>query len=128
MNKKVFILLCGDTLTVAILTAIGFASHNALGSAPALRLAATFFPTLVAWLLIAPWLGLYDPQITEKANQLWRPVWAIVLAGPMAAFLRSLMLDALPIIPIFVLVLIGTSALGMLIWRFAYWLWARHHP
>ncbi len=125
MNKKTWILLLGDTLTVAILTAIGFASHNELGTAPALRLAATFFPTLVAWLLIAPWLGLYDPQITGDPRQLWRPAWAVVLAGPMAAFLRSLMLESLPIIPIFVLVLIATSALGMLIWRILYWLWTR---
>ncbi len=125
MSKKTFILLIGDALTVAILTAIGFASHNALGSASLLRLAATFFPTLIAWLLIAPWLGLYNPQITGDPRQLWRPAWAIVLAGPLAALLRSLMLNFQPIVPLFVLVLIITSAAGMLVWRFLYWLWVQ---
>ncbi len=87
-----------------------------------MRIAATFFPTLLAWLLIAPWLGLYRPEIYANGRQLWRAGWAVILAAPLAGLLRSLMLGFAPILPIFVLVLAATSALGMLIWRGIWWL------
>ena len=52
-------------------------------------------------------------------RQLWRPFWAMVLAAPLASWLRGVWLNA-PIMPIFVLVLGGFSALGILAWRAVY--------
>lgn len=122
MNKNKYILLLGDTLAVVIITVIGFLFHKTLLTTPLMRIAATFFPTLLAWLLIAPWLGLYRPEIYANGRQLWRAGWAVILAAPLAGLLRSLMLGFAPILPIFVLVLAATSALGMLIWRGIWWL------
>jgi hypothetical protein len=41
----------------------------------------------------------------------------MILAGPMAAFLRSLFLGGAPILPVFIVILGGISALSLLVWR-----------
>ncbi len=125
MKNKISLLFLGDTLSVAIVTVIGFLSHNSLLTVPFSRIAATFFPTLAGWLLIAPWLELYRSEIYADKRMLWRAGWVAILAAPLAALFRSLMLELAPIMPIFVLVLAATSALGMLIWRGIWWWFAR---
>lgn len=115
-----YYLIIGDILTLAVVTVIGFASHGTAGTAGS-RLLTTFIPLLAAWLLIAPHLKVYDHDVALDGRQLWRPFWAMVLAGPMAAWLRGLILNS-PILPIFVIILGGVSALAILAWRGLYWL------
>ncbi|MEN8172153.1 MAG: DUF3054 domain-containing protein [Chloroflexota bacterium] len=117
--KQNWILISGDIFAAAIITAWGFASHDRLGSA-GFRLLTTFVPVLIAWIMVAPFLGAYDPQRVADARQLWRPFWAMVIAGPMAALIRAFWLGQ-AIAPIFVVVLGGFSALGILAWRTVYW-------
>ena len=114
------ILLAGDILVLAVVTVIGFARHGELASSGA-RYLTTFIPLAVAWLLVAPFLGVFDPQRVANPRQLWRPFWAMVLAGPMAGWLRGVLLNE-PIQPVFVAVLGGISALALLAWRSLYWL------
>lgn len=113
-------LIGGDLIAIVVVTILGFASHGTATSAGA-RMLTTFIPLAVAWFLIAPFLGLYDPLRAADARQLWRPVLAMAFAGPFAAWLRGVMLGA-PILPLFVAVLGGSAALGMFVWRFLYWL------
>ena len=115
-----YYLIIGDILTLAVVTVIGFASHGTAGTAGS-RMLTTFIPLLAAWLLIAPHLKVYDHDVALDGRQLWRPFWAMVLAGPMAAWLRGLILNS-PILPIFVIILGGVSALAILSWRGLYWL------
>lgn len=115
-----YYLIIGDILTLTIVTVIGFASHGTAGTAGS-RMLTTFIPLLVAWLLIAPHLKVYDRDIVLDGRQLWRPFWAMVLAGPMAAWLRGVLLNS-PILPAFVIILGGVSALAILAWRGLYWL------
>lgn len=112
-------LFVGDALTLALVTMFGFATHNTLGSAGS-RMLTTYLPLLVSWMLIAPHLGAYDLRRVVEFRQLWRPFWAMVLAGPFAAFLRAAWLGT-AILPIFVVVLGGISALALLAWRLVYW-------
>ena len=119
MNKNILIL--GDILTIALVTIIGFVSHGEAGLAFLPRMAAAFFPLVIAWFLLAPWFGLFQDEIVHNARQLWRPALTAIFAGPLAAVLRGLILNA-PIIPIFAVVLGATLALGMLIWRGLYFL------
>lgn len=112
------ILLAGDTLVLALMTVIGFASHDLLGSA-GLRMLTTFLPFLVAWLLVAPHLGAFNRKHVNDARQLWRPFWAMILAAPMAAWLRGVWLGT-PILPVFVAVIGGLNALAMFVWRALY--------
>jgi hypothetical protein len=122
-NRWLILLILGDTITFLLVTLFGFASHGTLDSA-GLRLLTTFAPLLISWLLVAPHLKVYDYKVVIDYRQLWRPFWAMVLAGPMAAWLRGLILSA-PIIPLFVIILGGVSAIAILFWRGLFWLVVR---
>jgi len=120
MNNKLFSkeqwwLLAGDVAAVAVVTVWGFASHRTLGTA-GWRMLSTFVPVLVAWWMVGPFLGVYDFSRATDCRQLWRPFWAMVLAGPMAALLRAFWLGGV-IVPLFVIVLGGVGALGIALWR-----------
>ena len=116
--KGQLVLLVGDVLTISLVTVLGFASHGTLGNAGS-RMLTTFVPLVIAWFMVAPFLGVYDLVYASTVRQLWRPFWAAVLAGPMAAWLRGVWLNA-PILPLFVVVLGGVSALSLLAWRGLY--------
>lgn len=119
MGKRVLIL--GDILAIGLITLIGFATHGETDLAFLPRMAATFFPLVIGWFLLAPRLGLFQEEVISQARQLWRPALTAFFAAPMAAVLRGLMLNA-PIIPIFAIVLGAASALGMVVWRALYFL------
>jgi hypothetical protein len=123
MNKKQ-LLIAGDLLALAVVTVIGFATHGETGVCFLPRMLAAFIPLTVAWFLLAPWFGLFQQEITSNPSLLWRPVLAMLFAGPFAVILRGLILNA-PIIPIFGVVLSATSAFGMLVWRGIYFLMNR---
>lgn len=117
-NLSYLWLLAGDLIVLALVTVFGFASHDEL-SAGISRYLATFIPLLIAWLLTAPFLGAYDADKVMEARQLWRPFWAMVLAGPMMGLLRGLLLGTV-VVPAFVIVVGGISAIALLAWRFVY--------
>jgi hypothetical protein len=118
MSKLIFLVL-GDIIALAIITVIGFATHSETDLSFLPRMMTTFIPLVVGWFLIAPWLGLFDAQYTTTPKQLWRPPLAMLLASPMTAVLRAAMLNAVAL-PLFALVLGGSAALGMLVWRGLY--------
>lgn len=113
---KQYFLILGDILALLLVTMIGFASHGEANASFVPRMAAAFFPLLIAWFLLAPFLELFRPEITSNSKQLWRPAFTMIFAGPLAAVLRGLILNA-PIIPSFAVVLSLTSAFGLLVWR-----------
>ena len=121
MTQDRSVLIAGDILAIGLVTIIGFATHGDTGLSFLPRMAATFFPLVIAWFLLAPWLGLFQDEVIHNARQLWRPALAALFAAPLAAVLRGLMLNT-PIIPIFAVVLSATSALGMVVWRALYFL------
>ncbi|GAP15502.1 hypothetical protein LARV_03291 [Longilinea arvoryzae] len=107
-------LVIGDGLVVLAITLFGFESHNQ--SLTGLRWMSTFLPVVLAWGLIAPWFGLYQPQVVNRPWQVWRILPTLILATPLAVFLRSLWLGR-PIIWVFALVLGGILMLAFFIWR-----------
>lgn len=110
-------LLAGDIVAALVVTLIGFLTHY--GDIEGWRWLTTFIPVAVAWQAVAPWLGAYDTQITRQPNQVWRFALAALLSAPLAATLRGLWLNA-AILPVFVVVMALTNALGFLIWRLAW--------
>ena len=120
MNKSILIL--GDSLAIAILTIIGFASHGEADLSFLPRMVALFFPLSISWFFLAPALKLFRPETVSDPRQLWRPALAALFAASLAAVLRGFILSS-PVIPIFAAVLAATSALGMVIWRGLYLLW-----
>ncbi len=101
---------------LALLTILGFASHDrlALGALP--RMLATFFPLTVGWFLLAPALGLFRAEYLRVEAGVWRAALAAFFAAQLAVILRGLWLNA-AVQPLFGLVLGATSALGMALWR-----------
>jgi hypothetical protein len=119
-SSSLFIwLIAGDLITLALVTVFGFSTHQELGTA-GLRMLTTYLPLLAGWLLVAPFLGLFQLDTIFEARQLWRPFYAMLLAAPMAAFLRGAWL-ARPVLPVFVVILGGVSALAILAWRIIFW-------
>ena len=119
MRNRKWFPYAGDILALAILTFIGFSTHGETGIAFLPRMGAIFVPMMISWFLIAPWFGLFQPEITSNPKQLWRSALAMLFAAPLVAVLRGFILNA-PIIPIFVAVLGVTTALGMAMWRGIY--------
>lgn len=122
MQKSTWTLIAGDILALAVITIIGFASHGESNISFVPRMFTTFIPLGVSWFLFAPWLGLFDAQVTSDPKQLWRPPLAMLLAAPMSAILRATMLNAVAL-PLFTIILGGSTAIGMLIWRGLYLWW-----
>ena len=123
MGKIPTNLVAGDVLAISVVTIIGFATHGEAGAALLPRMLTTFAPLTLGWFLIAPFLGLFNPEITSAPRQLWRPALAMIFAGPLAALLRAVLLNTV-VIPIFGIVLSGSAGLGMLLWR-ALWCWLK---
>ncbi len=119
MDKSKWTLIVGDILALVVITVIGFVSHGETDISFVPRMAATFLPLVVGWFLIAPWLGLFNIKIVANPKQLWRPPLAMLLASPMTAILRAAILNAVAL-PLFTLILGGSAALGMLVWRGLY--------
>ena len=119
-RNQLFILVTVDTLMLLVVTWLGFATHNrGLGDG---RWLTTFIPMVFSWFLAAPGLGLYRAGTADRVQDFWRPIIAAALAAPLAVLLRALWLQQ-TVIPIFGLVMIATTAAGMLLWRLAWAAW-----
>ena len=116
--------MVGDVIALAVITVIGFASHGETDISFVPRMLTTFIPLVVSWFLIAPWLGLFNALIISNPRLLWRPPLAMLLAAPMTAILRAVMLNSVAL-PLFTLILGGSAALGMLFWRILYLWWSK---
>ena len=121
MSKQTTLAL-GDIIVLAITTVIGFATHGETDLAFLPRMLTTFTPLIISWFLIAPWLGLFNAQVTSAPKQLWRAPLAMLLGAPMTAILRAAMLNTVAL-PLFTLILGSSAALGLLIWRWLYYYW-----
>jgi hypothetical protein len=121
MNKQLALVI-GDSVVMGMITIIGFVSHGELDTASLPRMMTTFLPLLAGWFLTAPWLGLFDLQ-KPQYSYIWRVPLAMLLAAPLTAILRAAVLDATAL-PLFTLVLGGSSTIGMLIWR-TLWRWIK---
>jgi len=84
----------------------------------------TFFPVLVSWFLIAPWLGLFDEQVIANPKLLWRILLAMLFAAPLAVILRATLLHSAHNL-FLCSSLVGSNAIGMLVWRVLYLLMAK---
>jgi hypothetical protein len=116
VRRMLPVLLIGDTIVFLLATLLGFASHAELSPGRLNRMAATFFPFLAAWLLTSPWMGVYDRRMILGGSGLIRPFAAAVIAAPFGAFLRGVWFSA-PVIPLFVVIMGGVTALLMFVWR-----------
>ncbi|MDD2694905.1 MAG: DUF3054 domain-containing protein [Anaerolineales bacterium] len=120
-DEKRTLLILGDVITLVLVTLFGFASHGELESA-GWRMLTTLLPMALAWFAVAPVAGAYQEEGLKSLRQLWRPLYAMLLAGPLAAILRGVWLNR-PVIPAFALVLAAVGGAAILAWRLLYY-WA----
>ena len=118
MNKK-NTLIIGDIISLAILTVIGFATHGETDTSYLPRMAAVFFPMVVGWFILIPWMGLFDEQIIANPKNLWRIILVMLFLAPLAATVRAAILGA-AMLPLFPLILGSSNAIGMVVWRWLY--------
>jgi hypothetical protein len=119
LSRQMFILLLGDVTMIAVVTIFGFATHGRLDSGGN-RMLTTFLPVLAAWLCVGPFFMVYDSGVARQLRALWRPWYAMIIAAPLAGWLRGVWLDQ-PVIPVFIFVLGGFSSLAVLAWRVVYY-------
>lgn len=112
--------MIGDIAVLVLLTVIGFATHLTLDAFG--RMIVTLLGTLLAWGAVAPFLGVYDPEVIADARSVWRVGWAWLLAAPLATFLRGAALDR-DIPWEFVLVTILVNGFALVAWRIGLGWW-----
>jgi hypothetical protein len=117
LNNLSFSLLIGDAITLLLVTLAGFLSHNS--QIDLVRYLATALPLILAWGMTSPWLGLLESEKQLVRQIWWKVLWAVTLSTPFALLLRGWILNSAIQIP-FALVMIATSAAGMLAWRLVY--------
>ena len=120
LSRTQSIWLIGDLLVLLVVTLFGFDSHSADTEITISRMWSTWVPWSVAWLLLAPHLGVFDEQRMQDGKQLWRPFWAMILASPMGGMLRGFWLGA-SVLPLFIVIFGGVATLAVTGWRAIYW-------
>jgi hypothetical protein len=115
-NQSSRIALIGDIGVYFLATILGFLSHSGESDPSASRMAATFLPFLLGWILIAPWLGSYDPGKIVDLNSVWRPALGALYSAPIGAFGRSVWLNSATL-PLFVVIMGGVTAVLLILWR-----------
>jgi hypothetical protein len=115
-KNLMIILWAGDAAALGIVTLIGFASHGELAEA-GLRIFTTFIPLVLAWIFTAYPSKVLDIRNAMQIRQVWKPVWAVCLAVPLASLLRAGFLALRPISPIFILVMMAAGITAILVWR-----------
>lgn len=113
------IVIAGDTITLAILTVIGFATHGETGAAFLPRMIAIFIPALLSWFILAPMIGLFNEEAIADPKNLWKVAFAFLYVGPLAVLLRAAWLNT-PAVPVFALAFSTSNAVGMAVWRWVY--------
>ncbi|MDT8897934.1 DUF3054 domain-containing protein [Thermanaerothrix sp. 4228-RoL] len=106
--------ILGDGLFLLGVTLVGEVTHGISLLSP--RWLTTYIPLLIGWALSALPLGLYHTSYASRFGVSVRTLWAVLLAVPLAAWLRGFWLQT-PVIPLFVLVLIATTGVTLAIWR-----------
>jgi hypothetical protein len=111
-----WILIMGDLAAMAVVTIIGFATHDEAQASALPRMAALYLPLAASWFLLAPWFGLFRGEVAADIRQVWRPGLAMIFAVPAAVVVRGMILSGV-VLPLFGVIFAGTCALGMVLWR-----------
>ena len=118
LSRRVAALAAGDLAVFLLFPLLGSLSHGIdLTVGAVLR---TSVPFGVAWLLVAPWLGVYRLPVMSEPTVAWRMTLAAWLpAGVLALAMRTWLLDR-PFDIAFALVALGITGTLLVAWRVTY--------
>lgn len=119
--RRVGVLAVGDVALFMVFAAIGRASHSeAAGFSAIAEIAQTAAPFALGWFVIAPWLGLFNADVSAQPRRmLGRTALAWVLALPIGLIVRALIIGRGSPLS-FAIVTFITALLMLLGWRGAY--------
>lgn len=107
--------LLGDWITLAIITAIGFLTHNQQFQVG--RFLATVVPVALSWVITAPWFGILAANKQLTLRDWWKISYAVLLSIPLAVILRGWILGS-SVQVTFTLVMVAMCMIGLWVWRF----------
>lgn len=111
-------LLIGDIVVLILFTVHGMAEHQTIRGFGSILV--TAFPTLITWLAIGMWFGLFwERSVSTWGVALTRTLLAWVLTVPVSLQLRVLLLQRGAQL-IFALVFFTFGTVYLLLWRTAY--------
>ena len=115
--RLIALLALGDACTLIGFAAIGRTSHGATGDLAALGAALqTAMPFVIAWFVVAPFVGMYHPVVPRPAAAARATLIAVLGAVPLGLLIRAIMLQRM--IPLsFALVSLATIAAMLVCWR-----------
>lgn len=125
MRPSPLLLALGDVAAFAAFGVIGLVSHEK--SFEVAVVARSIVPFAVAWLVIAPWFGVFSEEQVDRSGQgpdprLWRIVVIWVLVGIVALCARALVFDRELFNAFFLIALVG-HGLFLVSWRAVYSRW-----
>ena len=117
VNYETEILIAGDLAAMAVVTIIGFATHDETQASALPRMGILYLPLAASWFLLAPWFGLFRREVAADPRQIWRPGLAMIFAVPAAVVVRGLHPGGADPAALRADPERDVCALGMMVWR-----------
>ena len=124
-RSNTLILIAGDLAIFVVFVLVGRETHAAGDPNLIINVLPTLLPFVLIWFLVAIPMGVLRPRVYHVVPlAIIRTLAAWIVAGPIAIFVRALLLSRTAIPWQFVVVTMGLNAVLLLTWHmfFAWWL------
>lgn len=121
------LLVAGDLLVLVLFAALGRASHNMTAPNPLYATLLTAWPFAAGWLVALPLAGVlggWERMLASLRRFLAVSALTWLVGVPLGLLLRALALGR-PVVLIFALVTMATTAAMLGVWRGVFWLLRR---
>jgi len=117
--------MSGDLVVFVMFALVGRETHASSDPNLIVNALPTLMPFVLIWLLVSVPMGVYRPNVYRLTPlTIIRTVAAWIVTGPIALYVRALLL-ARPAIPVpFIIVTLGLNGVLLIAWHvfFAWWL------
>jgi hypothetical protein len=124
-RSNTLLLIAGDLAIFVVFVLVGRETHAAGDPNLIINVLPTLLPFVLIWFLVAIPMGVLRPDVYRVVQLTTiRTLAAWIIAGPIAIYVRALLLSRTAIPWQFVAVTIGLNAVLLLTWHmfFAWWL------
>lgn len=124
-RSNTLILMAGDLAIFVVFVLVGRETHAAGDLNLIINVLPTLLPFVLIWFLVAIPMGVLRPNVYRVVPlAIIRTLAAWIIAGPIAIYVRALLLSRTAIPWQFVVVTMGLNAVLLLTWHmsFAWWL------
>jgi hypothetical protein len=125
LRRNTTILLSGDLAIFVMFALVGRETHASSDPNLIVNALPTLMPFVLIWILVSVPMGVYRPKVYRFVPlTIIRTLAAWIVAGPIALYVRALLLARTAIPVPFVIVTMGLNGVLLLAWHifFAWWL------